>query len=84
MIDTKRTGMRCAAKKMIRGHKIMIPPANQGTIIYEMENLGRRLILVQWDGSLSAYVFPDEVDITASMGDVGTFMRRECSDEFCQ
>jgi hypothetical protein len=44
MIDMKRNGMRCAAKKMIRSHEVTVQPANQGTIIYEVENLGRRLI----------------------------------------
>jgi hypothetical protein len=83
MIDTKRMGRRCAAKKMIRSHKIKIPPANQGTIVYEMENLGRRLILVQWDDSLSAYVFPDEIDITGSK-ETPSFTRRGWSDEFSQ
>ena len=62
MIDMKKTGMRCAAKKMIRNHKATIQPANRGTIIYEVENLGRRLILVQWDDGSSSYAFPDEVD----------------------
>ena len=66
MIDRKRKGMRCGAKKIIRTHDVTIQPADQGTIIYEMENLGRRLILVQWDGGSSTYVFPDEVDITST------------------
>jgi hypothetical protein len=47
MIDRKRKGMRCGAKNMIRSREVTIQPANQGTVIYEMENLGRRLILVQ-------------------------------------
>jgi hypothetical protein len=81
MINTKRTGMRCAAKKMIRGHKIMIPPANQGTIIYEMENLGRRLILVQWDGNSSTYAFPDEIDITGTIEEPQPFC--EMTGERC-
>ena len=67
VIDMKRTGMRCVAKKMIRNHKVTIQPANWGTIIYEMENLGRRLILVQWDGGSSTYAFPDEVDIAETI-----------------
>jgi hypothetical protein len=63
MIDMKRTGMRCGARKMIRSHEVTIQPTNQGTIIYEVENLGRRLILVQWDGGSSTYAFPDEIEI---------------------
>ncbi len=67
MIDRKRKGMRCGAKNMIRRRDVTIQPATQGTIIYEMENLGRRLILVQWDGGSSTYAFPDEVDITETI-----------------
>jgi hypothetical protein len=75
MIDMKRRGMRCAAKKVIRSHGVMIQPTNQGTILYEMENLGRRLILVQWDDSSSTYVFPDEVEMTGTRRDADHFAR---------
>ncbi len=63
MIDTKRRGIRCRAKKMIRDHGVTIEPDNQGTIVYEIEDLGRRLILVEWDGDSSFYVFPSEIEI---------------------
>lgn len=66
MIDRKRTGMRCGAKKIIRNHKVTIQPANQGTIIYKVENLGRKLILVQWDGKLSTYAFPDDIEVVGT------------------
>jgi hypothetical protein len=66
MIDTKRTGTRCRAKKLIRDHGITIEPDNQGTIVYEIEDLERQLILVEWDGGPSLYVFPSEIDITGT------------------
>ena len=69
MIDRKRKGLRCGAKNLIRTRDVTIQPANQGTIIYEMENLGRRLVLVQWDGGSSTYAFPDELDITSTTED---------------
>jgi hypothetical protein len=69
MIDRKRKGMRCSAKNMIRTRDVTIQPANQGTIIYETENLGRRLILVQWDGGSSTYAFPDEIEIASTTED---------------
>jgi hypothetical protein len=69
MIDRKRKGMRCGAKNMIRTRDVTIQPANQGTIVYEMENLGRRLILVQWDGGPSTYAFPDDVVVTSTTED---------------
>ena len=46
MIDTKRTGTRCRARKLIRDHGITIKPDNQGTIVYEIDDLERQLILV--------------------------------------
>jgi hypothetical protein len=67
MIDTRRRGFRCRAKKMLRGHAVMIEVDNQGTIVYEFENLGRQLILVQWDGGPSLYAFPDEIEIIDTM-----------------
>lgn len=36
---------------------------SQGTIIYEMENLGRALILVHWDTGISLPMFPDEIEL---------------------
>jgi hypothetical protein len=66
MIDTKRTGTRCRAKKLIRDHGITIEPDNQGTIVYEIEDLERQLILVEWDGGPSLYVFPSEIEITGT------------------
>jgi hypothetical protein len=53
-------------KKIIRNHKVTIQPANQGTILYEVENLGRKLILVQWDGKSSTYAFPEDLEITGA------------------
>jgi len=44
----------------------MAKPANQGTILYEVENLGRKLILVQWDGKSSTYAFPEDLEITST------------------
>jgi hypothetical protein len=66
MIDTKRTGTRCRAKKLIRDHGITIEPDNQGIIVYEIEDLERQLILVEWDGGPSLYVFPSEIEITGT------------------
>ena len=68
MIDTKRKGKRCRATRLIRIHAGIVAPSSQGTIAYEMENLGRQLIRVQWDMGSSTYVFPDEIEIMAANG----------------
>jgi hypothetical protein len=63
MIDTSRKGLRCRAKTTVRAHEAKIEPESQGTIVHEIENLGRRMILVEWDGDSSLYVFPEEIEI---------------------
>jgi hypothetical protein len=63
MIDSKRTGMRCRAKIVLRSHVATIQASDQGTIVYEIENEGRRLILVQWDSGPAMFAFPEEIEI---------------------
>jgi hypothetical protein len=36
---------------------------NRGTIAFEVENLGRQLIAVQWSDGPMMYVFPKEIEI---------------------
>lgn len=43
---------------------MMIDADSVGTVIHEIDNLGRRMILVRWDGDSSLYVFPEEIEIT--------------------
>ncbi|HEY7220640.1 MAG TPA: hypothetical protein VH985_19860 [Candidatus Binatia bacterium] len=62
-IDTIKKGLRCRAKKIFRTHETMIEADSQGTVVHEVENLGRRMILVKWDNDASLYVFPDEIEI---------------------
>jgi hypothetical protein len=63
MIDKSRTGMRCRAKVVLRSHAATIQVADVGTITYEIENEGRRLVLVQWESGPSMFAFPEEIDI---------------------
>ena len=63
MIDTSRKGLRCRAKRVVRTPETKIEPERRGTILHEIENLGRRMVLVQWDDNASLYVFPDEIEI---------------------
>ena len=67
MIDTSRAGMRCRARRIIRTQAVVIEAASQGTIVHELENLGRRLILVQWDSGPLLLAFSDEVDIAGEL-----------------
>jgi hypothetical protein len=61
-IDTSKAGFRCRAKTTFRAHQMTIDADSEGTVIHEIENLGRRMILVRW-GDSSLYVFPDEIEI---------------------
>jgi len=40
-----------------------LPRGSHGTVLYELENLGRILILVRWDTGMSVLVFPDEIEL---------------------
>jgi len=63
MIDRTQAGLRCHTRQLVRTVKGDLPRKSHGTILYEMENLGRQLILVNWDNGISVPVFPDEIEI---------------------
>ncbi|MBM4254859.1 MAG: hypothetical protein FJ147_03070 [Deltaproteobacteria bacterium] len=63
MIDRTHAGLRCHTRHLVRTVKGDLPRESHGTIVYEMENLGRQLILVNWDSGIAVPVFPDEIEI---------------------
>lgn len=63
MIDRTHTGLRCHTRHLVRTVKGNLPRGSEGTVVYETENLGRQLILVNWDSGFSVPVFPDEVEL---------------------
>ena len=63
MIDRTQAGFRCHTRHLVRTFKGDLPRESHGTILYEMENIGRQLILVNWDNGISIPVFPDEIEI---------------------
>jgi hypothetical protein len=65
-LGTQTTGNRCRTNRLIRTHAGNVPPAAVGTILSEIDNLGRHMLQVRWDGGLCAYVFPDEVEIVTT------------------
>ena len=60
------SGIRCRTKRLIRTHAGSVPPSAIGTIISEIDNLGRHMLQVRWEGGLCAYVFPHEVEIVTA------------------
>jgi hypothetical protein len=63
MLNRAHTGLRCATQQLVRTVEGNLPRGSQGTLVYEIENLGRRLILVNWDNGFSVPVFPHEIDV---------------------
>jgi len=65
MIDRSRTGWRCRTNQLVRTVEGDLTKAATGTIRYEMENLGRNLVLVDWDKGFTVPVFPHEIELVA-------------------
>lgn len=61
MIGQIQPGMRCRTLTLVRTVKGDLPRGSEGTVIRAMENLGRHLILVQWDVGVTVPVFPHEI-----------------------
>jgi hypothetical protein len=66
MINNKRTGSRCRTTKLVLSQTRVINRATEGTIAFEVENLGRQLIAVRWNDAPLTYVFPDEIELADS------------------
>lgn len=58
-----RKGQRCRATRNLNAPQGMVKAQTKGTIEFEIENLGRRLISVHWEDSFRMFVFPDEIEL---------------------
>ena len=63
MIDHTRKGMRCRVIRFVRTVEGDLRRDAQGTIRYDIENLDRRLVLVEWDQGFIVPVFPHEIEV---------------------
>ena len=63
MIDSSLEGRKCRAVRDIRSYQGTVSASMEGTIQYEIENVGRHLIYVRWDNGLRLNVFPNEIEI---------------------
>jgi len=63
MVDTSLTGMRCRATKEIRSYQGIVRRYSEGIIQYNINNLGRHLISVQWENGVIDYVYPFEIEL---------------------
>jgi hypothetical protein len=71
MFDTSLTGMRCRATKEIRSHRALIRRYSEGIIQYNMDNLGRHLIRVQWDNGVIDYAYLFEIEVLGQREESG-------------
>lgn len=57
------SGTRCRATRRVHHPAGSIDRHAHGTIRYGMENLGRELVLVDWDTGKATVVFPEEIEL---------------------
>lgn len=63
MFNTSSQGIRCRAVRNIKSYQGTVRASTEGTVRYEIENLGRRLVNVQWDDGVNMNVFTEEVEL---------------------
>lgn len=63
MINTTFTGRRCRATRQITDQHGLTARFTEGTIRYDLDNIGRHLFLVEWDNGVVNYVFPFEIEM---------------------
>lgn len=63
MIDRLFTGSRCKNVRPIAHPKGAIDRHTHGTIRYGLENLGRDLVMVDWDTGKATMVFPSDIEL---------------------
>jgi len=63
MMDRTYAGARCRTVRHINTHNGLLPRDTQGTIRYEMDNLDRRLVFVDWSNGMNVLVFAEEIEI---------------------
>jgi len=63
MVDHTHTGERCRTVQSINTHAGFLRRDTYGTIRYEVDNLDRRLVFVDWDNGMSVLVFLPEIEI---------------------
>lgn len=63
MIDRLLSGQRCRALKTLPHPRSPILRHREGSVRYGMENVGRTLLMVDWDDGMATLVFPTDIEI---------------------
>ncbi len=66
MINRTVSGRRCRINRQLQYLNGAVARFTHGTIRYAMENIGRELILVDWDTGSSTLVFPRDIEMLAA------------------
>ncbi len=63
MMDHSQAGTRCRTRCHVHTVKGVLPRHSRGTVRYEVDNLGRRLVFVDWDNGMEVLTFPHEIEM---------------------
>ncbi len=62
-MDRSRSGVCCRTLCHLLTIEGILPRDSYGTLRYEMDNLGRHLVFVDWDNGMRVPVFPQEIEV---------------------
>lgn len=66
MINRIFSGSRCRVVRQVHYPGGAVHRFTVGTIRYGMENLGRELVMVDWDTGQATVVFPNDIELLTS------------------
>ena len=66
MIDRMFSGRRCRAIRNLPHPSSPVLRHVEGSIRYGMENVGRTLLVVDWDDGKATFVFPTDIEMMTS------------------
>jgi hypothetical protein len=62
MLNHTHAGVRCYTRHFLRTVQGNLPRGSYGTVVHETENLGRQLVLINWDCGIAVPAFPHEIE----------------------
>ena len=70
MVDRTHTGLRCRVVRHLSTRDGLLRRDTYGTVQYEVDNLDRHLVFVEWDNGMDTPVFAQEIEIDTHQVDV--------------